>query len=232
LHSSKNNSIVVIPARGGSKGIPGKNTKLLAGKPLIYYSIDIARQISRDEDICVSSDDDQIIKKVEEYGLNVPFKRPVELATDFAGTNEVLLHTIDFYEHRGIYYDNIILLQPTSPLRTVMQIKEALLLYSDTIDMVVSVKTSKTPAILCEENLKGYLFATFGNTISRRQDVCNYYEYNGSIYIINAKSLKEKGLSGFSRCVKYLMPHDYSIDIDTMLDWQVAEMLIKLGLGK
>ena len=90
--------LVVIPARGGSKGIPRKNIKPLAGKPLIYYTIDTARAIVPDEDICVSTDDDGIIQIVENYGLKVYFKRPDELATDTAGTYEVLLHALDFYE--------------------------------------------------------------------------------------------------------------------------------------
>ena len=81
------NILVIIPARGGSKGIPGKNIKLLGGKPLIYYAIDVARAIVDDTHICVSTDDDQIIRVVEQYGLSVPFIRPTELATDTAGSS-------------------------------------------------------------------------------------------------------------------------------------------------
>ena len=90
------NILVIIPARGGSKGIPHKNVKELNGKPLICYSIDAARQLTTDENICVSTDDDVIIKVVEDYGLKVHFKRPAELATDCAGTNGVLLHAWSF----------------------------------------------------------------------------------------------------------------------------------------
>ena len=93
--------LIVIPARGGSKGIPRKNIKPFDGKPLINYTIDCARAIAKDEDICVSTDDDEIIQVVENYGLKVPFKRPAELATDTAGTYEVLLHALDFYESKG-----------------------------------------------------------------------------------------------------------------------------------
>ena len=113
------NILVVIPARGGSKGIPHKNIKKLNGKELITYSIDVARQLTSDDNICVSADDDNIIATVENYGLKVAFKRPIELATDSAGTNGVLLHALDFYENQGRTYDVIVLLQPTSPFRSI-----------------------------------------------------------------------------------------------------------------
>ena len=105
--------LVIIPARGGSKGIPHKNIKPLNGKPLIHYTIDEAREIVGDEDICVSTDDPEIIKCVEDYGLKVPFVRPEELATDTAGTYEVLLHALNFYEKQGRHYEVVLLLQNT-----------------------------------------------------------------------------------------------------------------------
>ena len=117
--------LVIIPARGGSKGITHKNIKPLNGKPLIHYTIDEAREIVSDEDICVSTDDPEIIKCVEDYGLKVPFVRPKELATDTAGTYEVLLHALNFYEKQGRHYDVVLLLQNTSPFRKADQIKEA-----------------------------------------------------------------------------------------------------------
>lgn len=191
------NSLVIIPARGGSKGIPHKNIKPLDGKPLIYYTIDVARAIVSDDNICVSTDDDEIIKCVEKYNLKVPFVRPAELATDTAGTYEVLLHALDFYEKQGKQFDNIILLQNTSPFRTAKNVKEALCLYSDQIDMVVSVKeTASNPYYNCfEEDDNGFLKISKGNGLfTRRQDVPKAYEYNGAIYVINPKSLKEKPL--------------------------------------
>src|SRR5574344_397852 len=123
------NILTIIPARGGSKGIPHKNIKPLNGKPLIYYTIDCARAICNDEDICVSTDDAEIISVVEQYGLKVPFVRPAELASDTAGTYEVLLHALDFYEKQGRHYDVVLLLQNTSPFRSSLHVKEALELY-------------------------------------------------------------------------------------------------------
>ena len=225
--------LVIIPARGGSKGIPHKNIKPLNGKPLIYYTIDCARQIASDENICVSTDDTEIIKCVEEYGLKVPFVRPAELATDSAGTYEVLLHALDFYEKQGRHYDVVLLLQNTSPFRTAEHVKEALELYSKDIDMVVSVsKTRTNPYYNCfEEDQEGFLKKTFDSTsFVRRQDAPVTYEYNGAIYVINPEQMKKKPLGKFTRRVKYVMDDLHSVDLDNMIDWKFAEFIQKEGL--
>ena len=220
--------LVIIPARGGSKGIPHKNIKPLNGKPLIYYTIDVARSIVTDADICVSTDDPEIIKTVENYGLKVPFVRPVELATDTAGTYEVLLHAIDFYEKQGKYYDVIILLQNTSPFRSSEHLKGALSLYNSDVDMVVSVKecTANPYYNVFEEDDSGYLRISKGDgNISRRQDAPKVYEYNGAIYIMNASRLKKTHMHKMQKRVKYVMDEYSSIDLDTMWDWKLAEMM-------
>ena len=225
--------LIIIPARGGSKGIPHKNIKLLNGKPLIHYTIDVARGVAEDKDICVSTDDPDIIKCVEDYGLKVPFVRPVELATDTAGTYEVLLHALDFYEKQGKRYDVIILLQNTSPFRTAEHVKEALNLYHSDIDMVVSVNKTKTnPYYNCfEEDSTGFLKKMLGSTaFVRRQDAPVTYEYNGAIYVINSKQIKKMSLGEFTRRVKYVMDEIHSVDLDNMIDWKFAEFIIKEGL--
>lgn len=221
--------LVVIPARGGSKGIPHKNIKPLNGKPLIYYTIDAARCIADDAHICVSTDDDSIIETVEQYGLRVPFKRPESLATDTAGTYEVLLHALGFYEEKGECFDAVILLQATSPFRTGNHIEEALKLYSDDLDMVVSVKeTDSNPYYFCfEEDAEGMLHISKGDGhYTRRQDCPPVYEYNGAIYIINPTSLKAMPLSKFQKKMKYVMDRECSLDLDTMIDWIIAEYMI------
>ena len=221
--------LVIIPARGGSKGIPHKNIKPLAGKPLIYYTIDTARQIVPDEDICVSTDDQNIIHCVEDYGLKVPFVRPAELATDTAGTYEVLLHALNYYEQRGKTYDVVVLLQNTSPFRTSEQVQEAIQLYHSEIDMVVSVKECSANPYYCvfEENEYGFLNICKGDgNITRRQDAPKVYEYNGAIYVINPKSLKEMPLYKFTKRIKYVMDEKSSLDLDTMNDWHMAELII------
>lgn len=225
--------LVIIPARGGSKGIPHKNIKLLSGKPLIHYTIDVARCIVDDEDICVSTDDTDIIKCVEDYGFKVPFVRPAELATDTAGTYEVLLHALYFYENQGKKYDVVLLLQNTSPFRTAWQVKEALDLYRPDIDMVVSVNETRTnPYYNCfEDDQEGFLKKTLDSTsYVRRQDAPKTYEYNGAIYVINAEQLKKMPLGKFTRKVKYVMDDIHSVDLDNMMDWKYAEFIIKEGL--
>ena len=222
--------LVVIPARGGSKGIPHKNIKPLNGKPLIYYSIDVARQFTADEDICVTTDDDEIIKVVENYGLKVPFKRPDYLATDTCGSNEVIQHAWKFYEDKGIHYDAVLLLQPTSPFRKIEFLKEAVALYDDSIDMVTSVKSAPCNPYYdgFEDNDEGLLTISKGDgTIERRQDAPKVWQLNGSIYVINPNSLMEKGLAHFTRIRKYAMSELYSVDIDNPFDWKVAELIIE-----
>ena len=226
--------LIIIPARGGSKGIPHKNIKLLNGKPLICYSIDIARQYTTDENICVTTDDNEIISVVEQYGLKVPFVRPAELATDTASSNDVLVHALNFYEIQGRQVDVIILLQPTSPFRKVSFVKKAVDLYNKDLDMVVSVKeTSANPYYNCfEEDMNGFLSISksIGHPITRRQDAPKVWEYNGSIYVINPISLKDKGMQHFTKVRKYPMPELYSVDIDHPFDWKVAEFLLNENL--
>lgn len=222
--------LYVIPARGGSKRVPGKNIKPLNGKPLICYSIDIARQLTQDNNICVSTDDDEIIKTVENYGLKVPFKRPANLATDEATTNDVLLHAVQYYETKGCYYDSIVLLQPTSPFRKVIHVKEALTLYNEQLDIVVSVKRSNVASLIVTENARGYLEFCFNADRTKKRKVTEYFEYNGAIYIINIERLKKIGLDTFSKKKKYLMDDLSSHDIDTKLDWLIAEKILEKNL--
>lgn len=225
--------LVVIPARGGSKGIPHKNIKPLGGKPLIYYSIDVARQFTTDENICVTTDDPEIISVVEQHDLKVPFVRPAELATDICGSSEVIQHAYQFFAAKGIQYDAIVLLQPTSPFRKVEFVKEAVALYDESIDMVTSVRPAACNPYYdgFEENEDGLLQISKGyGTIARRQEAPKVWQQNGSIYVINPKSLIEKGMGGFTKIKKYAMPETYSVDLDTMLDWKMAELIIKEGI--
>lgn len=227
--------LILIPARGGSKGVPKKNIKKLIEKPLIFYSIDVARGVTDDSNICVSTDDIEIIDTIENgRKLKVPFIRPNELATDTATSYDVMLHAINHYEKKEINYDTIILLQPTSPLRLIKHLKEAISLYnSSNVEMVVSVVESKgNPYFnLFEENSNGFLEKSKKINYTRRQDCPKVYEYNGSIYIIDLKSLKKGPVSTFTKIKKYEMEPEYSIDIDTPFDWKIAELLMTENLS-
>ena len=226
-------TLFIIPARGGSKGIPRKNIKLLGGKPLISYSIEVARALADDQDICVSTDDAEIKDIVEQMGLKVPFLRPSELATDQATTQDVLLHAIDYFQIKGRHYDRIILLQPTSPFRKINQIQEAINLWEDGLEMVVSVKiTDANPYyVLFEENESGFLEKSKKGFFSRRQDCPLVYQYNGAIYVIDVKSMKSRHIFNFERIRKYVMDAESSIDIDSPLDWKFAEFLLSQRQG-
>jgi len=220
--------LVVIPARGGSKGVPRKNIKLLGGKPLIQYTIEAAREVFPDDVICVSTDDFEIKQVVESIGLKVPFLRPAELATDQAGSYEVLLHSIDFYEKKGYYPDTLFLLQATSPFRTGKHINEALALFNEECDMVVSVKETKANpySVLREENNEGWLVKLKPGNFTLRQNVPQVWELNGAIYIISVNVLKQKHLVDFTKVKKYVMSDIDSHDIDTNMEWKLAEVYI------
>jgi N-acylneuraminate cytidylyltransferase len=223
-----NDTLAIIPARGGSKGLPGKNIKPLNGKPLIWYTIEAAREVFPDENICVSTDDREIIKVVEQTGLKVPFVRPAELATDTAGIRDALLHSISFYRsYKNKSFEKICLLQPTSPLRTGKHIIEAHLLWNKKLDMVVSVKESKANPYftLFEEQENGYLKKSKKGNYTRRQDAPKVWEYNGAIYFINTQSLQTKPIAEFEKVKKYAMSEESSVDIDTELDFKIAEKI-------
>lgn len=227
------NTLYVIPARGGSKGIPGKNIKPLAGKPLICYAIDTARELAGDDDICITTDDDKILKTVKDYGMKVPFKRPAKLAGDKAGMNEVLLHALEYYESKGKTYDCLVLLQPTSPFRTADHVREAQRLFSADVDMVVGVSEAKANPYfsLCEENARGFLERCKSlGPIAGRQDAPKVYDVNGAVYVINVASLKKQHMQEFARIKKYVMDEISSLDLDTPLDWQFCSFLIERGI--
>lgn len=223
-------TLFVIPARGGSKGLPGKNIKELCGKPLIAYSIDVAREFVDDEHICVSTDSEEIKQVVESYGLYVPFLRPDYLASDTATTNDVLVHAVNFFKEQGFEYKKLVLLQPTSPLRTSQDVQGALELYRNDIDMVVSVMKSHAPAVLCSENKDGFVELVYNKNAAGRHQLQDMYEFNGAVYVINVQALLNKGLAKFTKRVKYVMSKEHSVDIDDIYDFKLVETILK-GIG-
>ena len=221
--------VFVIPARGGSKGIPGKNIKPLCGKPLIAYSVEVARQLADDRDICVTTDDERIAQVVKNMRLDVPLMRPDYLATDGCGTYEVLLHAVKFYEELGRDYDTLVLLQPTSPMRTAEDVQAAIDAYTPDIDMVVTVtEAASNPYYNCyETDENGFLHISKGDgCYTRRQDAPKAWEYNGAVYVINIESLKKGPLGSFRRRKMVEMSRERSVDLDTPLDWMVAEAIM------
>lgn len=222
--------MIVIPARGGSKGIPRKNIKPLHGRPLIHYSIDVARALAPDSHIILSTDDDEIRRVAEETGLPVPYRRPEALATDTAGSREVILDAMDWADRNGIEYDKVVLLQPTSPLRTADDVRRCVEKYTPDLDMVVTVTPAAcNPYYDCfETRPDGTLHVSKGEGLyTRRQDAPKAWQFNGAVYVINPESIRRMPLGEFPRRVPVEMPRSRSVDLDTPLDWMLVEKLME-----
>ena len=218
--------LAVIPARGGSKGLLGKNILPLAGKPLIAWTIESAIE-SKYIDKCIISTDDQEIADISlKYGGDVPFMRPSELATDKANSNDVIIHTIEAIEEK---YDLIILLQPTSPLRNSFDIDNALeLLENKHAGALVSMVEIRHP-VEWTARISGDLhipeLVTTLSKNTRRQDFEKRYELNGAIYISKLDLFIKQNSFISNHTIAYIMPPERSIDIDDKLDFDFAEYL-------
>lgn len=218
--------LYLITARAGSKGLPGKNIKMLGNKPLIQYSIDFALKNMNTQDVlCISTNDNKILELLAQLEIEIPFKRPEELASDSAGSYEVIMHALQHYEEKRIDFDAVLLLQPTSPFRNQEDVENLFNAYDEECDMVVSVKVSKESPYftIFEENENGFLESSKKTSFTRRQDCPNVFAYNGSIYLMRVDSLKKGSISDFKKIKKIIMPEERSIDIDTMADWVLTE---------
>ncbi|MGY4383092.1 CMP-N,N'-diacetyllegionaminic acid synthase [Pedobacter sp. UYP24] len=224
-------TLILIPARAGSKGLPGKNVKILGNLPLIEHTLRFSLKIKSEIDVvCVSSNDEQVLTIARNYeGVDVPFERPAELASDHAGSYEVVMHALNFYEEQGVKFERLLLLQPTSPLRHIEDYNNIKESYTSVCDMVVSVSISKNNPYfnLFEEKNDGFLKKSKESNIIRRQDCPEVYAFNGSFYLINVNSLKRTNLHGFTKIIKSVMPEERSIDIDNRIDWKIAEYFLE-----
>lgn len=221
--------LAVIPARGGSKGLPGKNIKPLNDKPLIAWSIESANASKLINKTIVSTDDSKIIDVAKKFGANIPFVRPEELSSDTATTKDVLIHALNELNNLDETYDYLVLLQPTTPFRKAGDIDKMIqIAQQSNSDMVVSVKeTSSNPYyVLFEEDENGFLQKSKPSSFTRRQDCPTVYEYNGSIYVIKVSALMAKDSLSFDKTIKYLMDEFHSVDIDSQFDLDFAEFLL------
>jgi CMP-N,N'-diacetyllegionaminic acid synthase len=223
------NVVATICARGGSKGLPGKNLRLLAGKPLIVHSIEQALACRSISSVYVSTDDVEIARISLEAGAKVPYLRPAELATDEAPKLPAIEHLLANLESTGLQVDVAVDLQPTSPLRTVGDIDGALALSQDA-DLVVSVtEPSHNPYYtLCEADAQGRLHLSKSSMFVRRQEAPAAWGLNGSIYVWRRDALPRAIRDGFwSVCVKgFPMPRRRSVDIDDIEDFDYAQWLL------
>lgn len=217
--------LAIIPARGGSKGIPRKNVKAISGKPMILYTIEAAKECQYIDKVIVSTEDEEIAEISMRAGAIVPFLRPDELAADDAKMIDVVMHAIEFYERKAERFDIIVLLQPTSPLRTGEDLQKAMEYFIR--------KGSKSLVSVSEVRENPILMRKFGennemvrllekDSSVRRQDMEKYYRVNGAIYINSMSELNEN-TSFNDNELGYVLPKEHSIDIDDPEDLVVAE---------
>ena len=218
----------IIPARGGSKGLPKKNLLSLSGKPLIAWTIEAANQSEYIDRCIVSTDNDEISEIAKMYNCEVPFIRPKILAKDDSIAISVIKHAITFLNEKGQYYDIVIVLQPTSPLRTGEDIEAAIALFAkNSTESVVSMVEVSHPVqwtFQLTPELNIIDANKFANT--RRQDFEKRYSLNGAIYISRVDSLFSINTFLSQNTVAYVMPEDRSIDIDNQFDFDLAEYFI------
>jgi CMP-N,N'-diacetyllegionaminic acid synthase len=224
--------LAVIPARGGSKRLPGKNTRQLFDKPLIAWTLEFAHSVSFFDEIQVSTDSAEIASLSAAYGAEVIRLRPAELATDEATSVDVVLDMLDWRRSSGVEFDAVALLQPTTPVRFMQRWDVAFrLLNSGDCEGVIGVSLADThPYLAFRGSEDGYLEPWVSNPsrLTRSQDYPPAYAVNGSLYLVKTDALVEQRTffpkkSRFALCTHPVE----SIDIDTPLDWCVAEMMIK-----
>lgn len=223
--------LAIIPARGGSKGVHKKNIKRLNGVPLIGYTLQEANKSKYINRVVVSTDDEEIGEVATNYNGEVPYLRPKELSTDTSSTVDCITHMIKYLEEKENYLpDYICLLQCTSPLRTYEDMDGAIeKLLSTEFDGIISI---------CEADVNPYWTNVFekdklkyfieeGKNITRRQDLPEIYRYNGAIYIIKTDVFMKKKSFDTENITGYIMSSANSVDIDTMTDFKIAEILMK-----
>jgi CMP-N,N'-diacetyllegionaminic acid synthase len=224
--------LALIPARGGSKRLPGKNIRPLGGSPLIVWSINVAKAIPEICDILVSTDDPEIAEVAKNAGAMVPWLRPMELARDTAGSEDVCLHALKWYESENGKVDGLMLLQPTSPFRSRFTVLRGIQLFNECkYRSVVGVSPAKSHPLWCfkaeGETMRPYLDG--GGLHLRSQDLPPAYVVNGVLYLITPEDLRQLRSFYSNDTVPLIIDEPQeSIDIDTAWDWKLAEAVIKI----
>lgn len=219
--------MAIIPARGGSKRLPQKNILPLAGKPLIHWTIEAAQKSKYIDNIFVSTDDKEIANVASKLNIFIPELRPPELATDKTSTNDVLNYTINKFAEN---FNIILLLQPTSPLRTAYHIDESLEMFikknASTVVSVTPCEHSPLWANSLPPNLSMNNFIK-EDSLKRSQELEVYYRINGAIYILNKNQfIQDKKISYTDKSFAYIMPPYLSVDIDNEFDFQFANFIM------
>lgn len=224
--------LAIIPARGGSKGVPRKNVALLGGKPLIQYSIEAAQASREVDEILLSTDDDEIAAVGQQLGLDMRYRRPAALAGDEAGMFGTLEHGLRWFEkERGHLPDDVMLLQPTSPLRSVQDIDGAVALFRESeARSVISVNVMgehPSECVVRSENSWKYLAPPPDGAVRRQDYQDDFFFINGAIYLADTQALLSwRGFIHPRKTVLFVMPRERSLDIDTPLDLVFAEAVL------
>ena len=224
-------AIAIIPARSGSKGLKDKNIKELNGKPMMAYTIEAANNSGIFDCVHVSTDSEKYADIARKYGANVPFLRSDELSGDNASSWDVVRYVLHMYSNSGVEYDLFALLQPTSPLRTAEDIKNAYNIYMEkNAKAIVSVCETDHPPIFSDViaedgSMKGFVKKEYRDL--PRQAIPKYYRVNGGIYLVNKSCLDDIVSLYDNECYAYIMDRESSIDIDSNIDFLVAETLMK-----
>ncbi len=230
--------LAIIPARGGSKGLPRKNILPLLGKPLIVWTIKQALASKYLDKVMVSTDDEEIARIAKDHGAEVPFLRPAELATDTAKTMDVIYHALAFYKERGISFNYLALLEPTSPLRAEGDIDKSIKLLADheaEADSLVSVGEvhMEHPSIVkkIENNyVKPYGFT--GEIITRRQDLSKAYFPYGVIYLSKITSLEATNTFYQERTIPFFIQRWQNYEVDDIFDLICIEAIMNYKVKK
>jgi CMP-N-acetylneuraminic acid synthetase len=230
--------LALIPARGGSKGLPGKNIKPLLGKPLIAYTIEQALASKYPDKVIVSTDSEEIAEISKKYGAEVPFMRPKELAEDDSPTSEVIIHLFNWFEKQGIYYDIIVLLEPTSPLRKEEDIDNAIKLFIDNMDRADSLvgvgkihSDTEHPygAKIIED---GFVRPFLKNVnFNQRQQLPEMYSIFGGIYISKVNTFKKTKTFYHDKTIPYFLERWQNYEVDDIYDFLAIEAIIKFKKG-
>ena len=223
--------LAIIPARGGSKGLPGKNIKALCGKPLIAYTIEAAQAAKSIDRLILSTDDEEIAEVVQKFGVEIPFMRPAELAKDTSLAIDNYIYTMDWLNAESSkQYDDFIVLQPTSPFRTAADIDNAVELFREkNADSVISVCEASHPPVWAKKiDPSGVLKDCFDINIGNknRQELETSFMPNGAIFILKLSLLKSLYSYYSDNTYAYVMPRERSVDIDTFFDFEFAEFLV------
>lgn len=230
--------IAIIPARGGSKGLPGKNIKMLCNKPLIVYTIEAAIRSRKIDRVIVTTDSEEIAYTARQYGAEIPFIRPANLAEDDSCAVDVYLHAVEFLQEKdGIFLDKFVVLLPTVPLRDEVDIDNAINIFQKKkATTLISVVEADIPASWYYRMNGDGVIQNAGfdrkDSMNNRQKNDKYYIPNGAIYILDYKLLKSQGTYYAKDTIGYVMPRAKSVDIDSMDDFKYAEYLIKENKGE